>query len=396
MIPIWFYLVCAFVFGSCIGSFLNVVIYRLPRDRSLAFPPSMCPGCESPIRFYDNIPILSWLLLRGRCRSCNMLITPRYMIIELFTGLLFVGVFVLYFVYGENRFGIVDKTGIEAFQAGGWVFYLMHMILLCCLLAASAIDLELWVIPLSLCWFCTIVGLAGTAIGRIIVGIDTHQESLIIGFYTNFPMVKASTITSLSAGAGVGLIVSMVLLMTGVVKRSYEDQGTGDIEEQLNDKNFPHRLEILKEIVFLLPIIACSFGWYTVCKSVPALTERWQGWTEIPLVYGFLTSLWGYFAGCAVVWATRILGTLGFGKEAMGLGDVHLMGAAGSVIGPLFVVIAFFIAPFFGLAWAIYQMFFKKTRQIPYGPFLSIAVFAVMIFLFSFYKDIKGYENNKR
>jgi leader peptidase (prepilin peptidase)/N-methyltransferase len=79
------------------------------------------------------------------------------------------------------------------------------------------------------------------------------------------------------------------------------------------------------------------------------------------------------------VWATRVLGTLGFGKEAMGLGDVHLMGAAGAVIGPILVVIAFFVAPFFGLIWAGFQMFFKKTRQIPYGPFLSLGVFAVMI-----------------
>lgn len=388
MIPIWFYLVCAFVFGSCIGSFLNVVIYRLPRDRSLAFPPSMCPGCEGPIRFYDNIPILSWLLLRGRCRKCNMLITPRYMIIELFTGLLFVAVFALYFIYGENRFGLTDKIGIEAFHAGGWVFYLMHIALLCCLLAASAIDLELWVIPLSLCWFCTIVGLVGTAVGRTIVGVGPH-DSLIIGFYKNFPMVKATTITSLSAGAGIGLIISMVLLMTGLIKRSYEDQGIEDVQEQLEDKNYPHRLEVIKEIVFLIPIIACSVGWYMVCKS-PALASKWQQWTEIPLVYGFLTSLWGYFVGCAVVWATRILGTLAFGKEAMGLGDVHLMGAAGAVIGPVFVVIAFFIAPFFGLSWALYQMFFKKTRQIPYGPFLSIAVFAVMIFHKFFMEYIKN------
>ena len=93
-----------------------------------------------------------------------------------------------------------------------------------------------------------------------------------------------------------------------------------------------------------------------------------------------LLGLFGYFIGCAVVWATRILGTLAFGKEAMGLGDVHLMGAAGSVVGPIMVVIAFFIAPFFGLGWALFQMFFKKTRQIPYGPFLSLAVFTVMIF----------------
>jgi leader peptidase (prepilin peptidase)/N-methyltransferase len=71
---------------------------------------------------------------------------------------------------------------------------------------------------------------------------------------------------------------------------------------------------------------------------------------------------------------------LGFGKEAMGLGDVHLMGAAGAVIGPLPVVVAFFIAPFFGLTWAGCQMFFKKIRQIPYGPFLSLGILVVMIF----------------
>jgi len=63
----------------------------------------------------------------------------------------------------------------------------------------------------------------------------------------------------------------------------------------------------------------------------------------------------------------------------MGLGDVHLMGAAGAVIGPVFVVAVFFIAPFFGLAWAGVRMCFKKTRQIPYGPFLSLGVLAVMI-----------------
>jgi leader peptidase (prepilin peptidase) / N-methyltransferase len=259
------------------------------------------------------------------------------------------------------------------------VFYLIHIALLCCLLAASAIDLELWVIPLSLCWFCTIVGLIGAAIGRSIVGLEPPY-SLIIGFYTQLPMVEASTVTSLSAGAGVGLAVSMVLLMTGVIKRSYEDQNIEGVTDQIEDKNFPHRLEVMKEVVFLAPIIAFSLGWYWVSKSIPAIAQIWQSWSEIPLVYGFLSSLMGYFVGCAVVWATRILGTLGFGKEAMGLGDVHLMGAAGAVIGPVFIVIAFFIAPFFGLAWAFYQMFFKKTRQIPYGPFLSMAVFAVMIF----------------
>lgn len=78
-----------FVFGLAFGSFLNVCIYRLPRDLSVVRPGSSCPHCGQPIRFYDNIPVLSWLLLRGRCRSCKAAISPRYLAVELLTGALF-------------------------------------------------------------------------------------------------------------------------------------------------------------------------------------------------------------------------------------------------------------------------------------------------------------------
>lgn len=98
-----------------------------------------------------------------------------------------------------------------------------------------------------------------------------------------------------------------------------------------------------------------------------------------PIAAGLFGGLWGYLIGCGVVWATRILGTLAFGREAMGLGDVHLMGAAGTLLGAEMIVVAFFVAPFFGLVWAIFQWMFRKTRQIPYGPFLSLAVGLVMI-----------------
>jgi leader peptidase (prepilin peptidase)/N-methyltransferase len=133
-------------------------------------------------------------------------------------------------------------------------------------------------------------------------------------------------------------------------------------------------------VVFLLPVIVGVLVGFIVLCRIEAVRPWWVDTMQSPVLAGFLGSLWGYLAGCAVVWATRILGTLAFGKEAMGLGDVHLMGAAGAVTGPLAVVLAFFIAPFFGLAWAMYQAIFKKTRQIPYGPFLSMAVFVVMIF----------------
>jgi leader peptidase (prepilin peptidase)/N-methyltransferase len=79
-----------FVFGLIVGSFLNVVIYRVPRGESIVRPRSRCPGCGHEIREYDNIPVVSWLILRGRCRDCHEPISARYPAVELFTGLIFV------------------------------------------------------------------------------------------------------------------------------------------------------------------------------------------------------------------------------------------------------------------------------------------------------------------
>src|SRR5919204_5363816 len=76
-------------FGAAIGSFLNVVAYRLPRGESLVAPGSRCPGCETPIRPWDNVPLLSWIFLRGRCRNCSQRISPRYPLVELTTAVLF-------------------------------------------------------------------------------------------------------------------------------------------------------------------------------------------------------------------------------------------------------------------------------------------------------------------
>jgi leader peptidase (prepilin peptidase)/N-methyltransferase len=82
----------ALTLGLIVGSFLNVVIHRLPRDESIAHPPSHCPQCQTPVRWYDNFPLLSYLWLRGRCRGCRARISPRYPAIELVTGLLFAAV----------------------------------------------------------------------------------------------------------------------------------------------------------------------------------------------------------------------------------------------------------------------------------------------------------------
>jgi leader peptidase (prepilin peptidase)/N-methyltransferase len=86
----------AFVFGACIGSFLNVCIYRIPEGKSIIHPPSACPQCGYRIRFYDNIPIVSYILLRGRCRRCKVHIPVRYPLVELVTGIAALAVFLKY------------------------------------------------------------------------------------------------------------------------------------------------------------------------------------------------------------------------------------------------------------------------------------------------------------
>jgi leader peptidase (prepilin peptidase)/N-methyltransferase len=262
--------------------------------------------------------------------------------------------------------------------------------MLAAFIAASAIDLERWIIPLSICWLVTAVGFVGSTAGAYVI------DPALIKAYSLLPVASPTT-GALALGAAIGLGISLALLATGLLKRSYESddggqnsevpQEGGDAETQAAvpsegplDQTINHRLEACREIIFLLPVVICSYGTFWLTNHVDAIGTWWTAFSQHPAVAGLLGSVWGYVAGCGIVWSIRIFGTLAFGKEAMGLGDVHLMGAAGAVIGAFFVVLAFFIAPFFGLAWAGGQMFFKKIRQIPYGPFLSLGIFVVMIF----------------
>jgi len=381
-VPDWIWFIFIFAFGCCIGSFLNVVIYRLPRDKSLITPGSSCPACGQRIHFYDNIPLVSWILLGRKCRFCKAPISARYFIIELLTASVFLGLFILYF-----RTDLLPD--MRPFPAGGWFIYLTSIILLGAFIAASAIDLEHWVIPLSICWFVTGIGLVASSVGVYIL----HPS--LVRAYSLLPSASADA-GALAIGAAIGLAISWVLVATGLVKRSYESvdakseirnlsddsqdsKSETDQPEKSAEPQFNHRLEVCREIVFLLPIFVCSAAAFWIIRETVPIALRNSFPTQHPAIAGLLGSMWGYFVGCGIVWVVRILGTLAFGREAMGLGDVHLMGAAGAVVGPLFVVVAFFIAPFFGLAWAGSQMFFKKIRQIPYGPFLSLGVFAVMI-----------------
>ncbi len=363
-----------FLIGACIGSFLNVVIYRLPRGKSLGKPRSYCPKCGKAIPFYLNIPIVSWFALRGKCRYCKAPISPRYVIIEALTASVFAGVYICYFIIQTRAVGTAD--GGRAFINGHWWIYASHIILFAAFIAASAIDLELWIIPLSLCWFVTAVGVVFSTFGGYFVLPQVLEKTSLV------PFASPET-AAVALGGIIGLCFSLILLKKGLIRRSY--QGLGEVieeridsgdNEEVEEPEFNDRVEMLKEVVFLLPPAAVAMIVFFFLKE----SSAWADFCGNIYVKSFFGSIYGYLIGCFTVWATRILGTLGFGREAMGLGDVHLLGAAGAVIGAAPAATAFFIAPFFGLIWAAIGIFLKKGREIPYGPFLSLAVFLVMIF----------------
>ncbi|HVN96328.1 MAG TPA: prepilin peptidase [Syntrophorhabdaceae bacterium] len=128
-----------FVFGAVIGSFLNVCIYRLPRSKSLVRPGSACPACDRPIRFYDNIPLISYMLLRGRCRDCGAPISIRYVVVELITAVLFFMCF--------RRSGLTFEFFVEIFFVA-------------LLIVVTFIDYEFQIIP-------DILSLGGLVAGMI-------------------------------------------------------------------------------------------------------------------------------------------------------------------------------------------------------------------------------------
>ena len=133
------WLVLAGLLGACIGSFLNVVIHRLPRNSSVVRPSSRCPGCGYELRWYDNVPVVSWLLLRGRCRKCGAGVSWQYPLVELITA----GLFVL----------VVWLTPLGPLVVS-------RLVLVCILIALFGIDLEHQILPNS-------ITLPGIAIGLL-------------------------------------------------------------------------------------------------------------------------------------------------------------------------------------------------------------------------------------
>ena len=377
------------MWGACVGSFLNVVIFRVPAGLSVVSPPSRCPGCEKKLAWYDNVPVLGWLWLRGKCRSCKMSISVQYPLVELFTAVMFAGLTWVYYFTGLRP--VFSEAGLAA----TWPVLGVHLTLLACMIAASVIDAKLYIIPLGIVWLASVVALFSPVAGA--AGFLSPDYLEVGAWWASLVPVASPTEGRMAFGAGAGLLVSLLLLWKRWIPQSFAEEPELAEGFDADDPNamlvHPHpRREVAKEILFLtLPVLLALIGLSIdievkeILRDVGTTESQAVSW---PGPNAFLGVLLGYLVGGGVVWFIRIFGTLLFGKEAMGLGDVHLMAAVGAVIGWRDATLAFFIAPFIGIAVVVFMTLAGtllkgkgfRGRVIPYGPSLCVATVVVMVF----------------
>lgn len=152
-----------FLFGLVVGSFDNVAIYRIPEGRSIVAPRSFCPGCGRQIAWYDNVPLVSYIVLRARCRGCGQPISPRYPLVELASGLLFLA------VYAKCGFGWAPELPL-------------YLFMVTVLIIVSAIDLERQIIPNKVIYPAMAVALACVGIIALAGGGLDYLVNRLIGF----------------------------------------------------------------------------------------------------------------------------------------------------------------------------------------------------------------------
>jgi len=343
-VPFHFWSVVIFVFGCMVGSFLNVCIHRLPHGQSVVSPPSHCPHCNYSIPWYLNIPLVTWVYLRGKCRNCGAPISVRYFLVELLTGLLFLGCWL--------------RIGHQSI----WLA-LIYSFFIAGLVAATFIDFEHFIIPDEI----TIGGMIAGFVSSFLVPSLHGATSLIVS-------MKQSLLGMIIGAGIIYFILRLGKLVFGRHRVSLPAETKilfTDTAVQLPDKAIPYEDLFYRKsdtIVVRARTVELVDRCYrdVVVRLSPAalrIGEEKLNPEEVP----FLETV-----------SSEIV----LPREAMGLGDVKFMGAIGAFLGWRAVIFSLVISSLIGSLVGMSLVVLRKrglSSRLPYGPYIAAAA-ALWIF----------------
>lgn len=364
--------------GALIGSFANVVIYRLPRRESIAFPGSHCPKCNHAIKPWENIPIVSWLLLRGRCSSCKTPIALRYPLVEGLTAVCFVAL--------GARWPLLEY---------GWTVIPL-LLVTAMIIMMSFIDIDHFILPDSLTLPALAVALAGALVYEPQSGLPTLTEALV--------------------GAAIGAgIIALINRIGSLILRRLQDT---------KERLWP----ISMDQVNIAAVVGALGGWLwgivaaAVSFAVNLVTRKTLRLPEAPLYGLWLVALLLSAADWLIPIAESLAGTLIatgvvalvgasywwlYGLRhpppeaseaddepiAMGFGDVKLAAILGAILGWQSLLVALLFSFVIGAIGGLIGRLFGGDRVIPFGPYLALGGFFALFVgtpLISWYLGMLG------
>lgn len=343
-VPFHFWSVLFFVFGSMVGSFLNVCIYRMPIGESIVSPPSHCPHCRYSIPWYLNIPLVTWICLRGKCANCGAPISIRYFAVELLTGLIFLACWL--------SFGALSAPLV-----------LVYCLLLSGLIVATFIDMEHFIIPDE-------ITLGGIAVGFFCsMGVPTlHQVK------TSVSSLEQSFLGIAVGGGLVYAILRLAKVFFGKEKFVLPPDTRvvfGETGLQMPDRQVPY------EEVFYRKSDTISLH----AKSVKVGDRVWEN-VSVRLNPTLLKIGEETLNPTEVTQMEVVTDQMILPREAMGLGDVKFMAAIGAFLGwqaTLFsLMLSSIIGAFVGVGLIIIHRK-EWSSRIPYGPYIAVAA---MVWIF--------------
>ena len=347
-VPFHFWSLVFFALGCIVGSFLNVCIHRLPLGMSIVTPPSHCPHCKYSIPFYLNIPLVTWLSLRGRCKNCGAPISPRYFVVELLTGLAFLGCWL--------------KFGTPAHQYPSMPLALVYAVFLAGLICATFIDLEHFIIPDEITFGGVAVGLVASFFLPSLQNTDAMRTGLLR--------------SAVGAAVGAGTIYGILRLgkwLFGRQKIKFPTETKMIFSEtclHLPDKEIPYdelfwrKSDVIVAAAKRVEMIDRSY-FDAVVKisqsSVRIEQDKFEAEEFDPEDVRHLEIL-----GSEII----------LPREAMGLGDVKFMSAIGAFLGWQGVFFSLMVSSLIGSAVGVTLILMKRrewSSKIPYGPYLALA-----------------------